>query len=67
MIPTWAAVVTALSLAIMAVSVVVVAVSSAVAALGMRAFLRAVEHLAGPAVDDVRQLVAFVQGDYREG
>jgi len=61
MIPTWAAVVTALSLAIMAVSVVVVAVSSAVAALGMRAFLRAVEHLAGPALDDVRQLVGSIR------
>ena len=61
MIPTWAAVVAALSLAIIAVAVVVVAVASVISALGVRAFLRALNQLAGPAIDDVRVLVASIK------
>lgn len=61
MIPTWAAVVTAVSLAIIALAAIVVAVASAVSALGVRAFLKAVEGLAGPAIGDVRQLVGTIK------
>src|SRR2546423_7647965 len=61
MVPTWAAVVTAISLAIIALAAIVVAVSSLGAALGMRAFLQALRRLAGPAVDDARQLVATIR------
>ena len=57
MIPTWAAVVAALSLAVIALATIVVAASTVAAALGMRAFLRAIEHLAGPALSDVRGLL----------
>jgi uncharacterized protein YoxC len=61
MIPTWVAVVTGISLAILAVSAIVIAASSVVAALGLRAFLRVLHELAGPAVGDVRALVAMIR------
>jgi uncharacterized protein YoxC len=61
MIPTWVAVVTALSLAVVAMAAIVIAVSSVVAALGLRAFLRVLRELATPAVGDVRQLVASIR------
>jgi len=61
MIPTWVAVVTALSLAVVAMAAIVIAVSSVVAALGLRAFLRMLRELATPAVGDVRQLVASIR------
>jgi uncharacterized protein YoxC len=61
MIPTWVAVVTGISLAILAVSAIVIAASSVVAALGLRAFLRVLRELAGPAVGDVRALVATIR------
>jgi uncharacterized protein YoxC len=61
MIPTWVAVVTGISLAILAVSAIVIATSSVVAALGLRAFLRVLHELAGPAVGDVRALVATIR------
>jgi len=48
MIPTWVAVVTGISLAILA-------------ALGLRAFLRVLHELTGPAVGDVRALVATIR------
>ena len=63
MIPTWVAVVTALSLAVVALAVIVIAVSSVVAALGLRAFLRILRELAAPAVGDVRQLVASIRNE----
>jgi uncharacterized protein YoxC len=63
MIPTWAAVVTALSLAILAASAIVIAASSVVAALGLRASLRMLHELAGPAVGDVRALVAAIRAE----
>src|SRR5436853_2098003 len=61
MIPTWVAVVAAISLAILALSAIAIAVSSVAAALGVRAFLRVLRDLAGPAVGDVRQLVATIR------
>src|SRR6266513_5106098 len=61
MIPTWVAVVTAVSLAVIALAAIVVAVSSLEAALGMRACLQALRQLAGPAVDDARQLVSTIR------
>ena len=63
MIPTWAAVTGAVSLVIIALAVVVVAGASVVSALGVRAFLRALEQLAGPAIGDVRQLIATIKSE----
>ena len=63
MIPTWVAVVAGISLAILALSGVAVAVSSVAAALGVRAFLRVLRELAGPAVGDVRQLVGTIRSE----
>jgi len=63
MIPTWVAVVTGISLAILALSAIVIALASVAAALGMRAFLRVLHDLAGPAVGDVRQLVGTIRGE----
>jgi len=61
MIPTWVAVVTGISLAILAVAAIVIAAASVVAALGFRAFLHVVRELAGPALGDVRALVATIR------
>jgi uncharacterized protein YoxC len=61
MIPTWVAVVTGISLAVLALSAIAIALSSVVAALAVRAFLRLLQALAGPALDDVRQLVATIR------
>jgi uncharacterized protein YoxC len=61
MIPTWVAVVAGISLAILALSAIVIAVATVVGALGLRAFLRVLNDLAGPAVSDVRQLVAAIR------
>ncbi len=47
MIPTWVAVVTGISLAILALSAIAIALSSVIAALGVRAFLRVFRELAG--------------------
>src|SRR5213596_352931 len=61
MIPTWVAVVTGISLAILALSAIAIALSSVIAALGVRAFLRVFRELAGPALGDVRQLVTTIR------
>jgi len=61
MMPTWVGVVTALSLAIIALSALTVAAAIAGVALGMRAALRALQQLAGPALEDVRQLIAVAR------
>ena len=61
MIPTWVAVVAGISLAILALSAIVIALATVVGALGLRAFLRVLNDLAGPAVSDVRQLVAAIR------
>ncbi len=61
MIPTWVAVVTGISLAILALSAIAIALSSVITALGVRAFLRVLRDLAGPALGDVRQLVTTIR------
>lgn len=61
MTPSWAAVVAAVSLLVIALAAIVVAVAAAGAALALRSFLRTVRQLAGPAVDDVRQLVGNIR------
>jgi uncharacterized protein YoxC len=61
MIPTWVAVVTGISLAVLALSAIAIALSSVIAALGVRAFLRVLQQLAGPALGDVRQLVTTIR------
>ncbi len=63
MIPTWVAVVTGISLAILALAAIAIALSSAAAALALRSFLRVLRQLAGPALDDVRQLVASIRAE----
>src|SRR2546427_7968272 len=63
MIPTWVAVVTGISLAILALAAIVIAAASVVAALGLRAFLGMLHELAGPAVGDVRALVATIRAE----
>jgi hypothetical protein len=59
--PQWVGVVTALSLAIIAVSAIAVAVAAILAARAARSLLRTVEQIAGPALGDVRQLVATIR------
>src|SRR5438093_12917019 len=61
MIPSWVAVVTGISLAILALAAIAIALSSVIAVLALRAFLRVLEQLAGPAVGDVRQLVGTIR------
>ena len=61
MIPTWVAVVSGISLAILALSAIVIALSSVAAALGVREFLRVLRELAGPALGDVRQLIGAIR------
>jgi hypothetical protein len=63
MLPTWVGVVSALSLAIIALAAIVVAVASAISTIGIRAFTRALEQLAGPAIQDVRQLIGAIKGE----
>ena len=63
MIPTWVAVVTGVSLAILAAAAIVIAAASVVAALGLRVFLRMLHELAGPAVGDVRALVGTIRAE----
>jgi hypothetical protein len=61
MLPTWVGVVSALSLAIIAVAALVGAVSVIAAALSIRAAVKAIKHLAGPAITDVRQLITSIK------
>src|SRR5690242_21688012 len=63
MIPTWVAVVSGISLAILALSAIVIALSSVAAALGVREFLRVLRELAGPALGDVRQLIGAIRAE----
>ena len=63
MIPTWAAVVTALSLLVIALSAVVVAFAAVISALGVRATLGFFKQLAAPAVDDVRGLLGTIRAE----
>jgi hypothetical protein len=61
MIPTWAAVVTALSLLVIALAAIVVAFAAVLSALGVRATLGFFKKLAVPAMDDVRGLLGTIR------
>jgi hypothetical protein len=63
MLPTWVGVVSAISLVIIALAAIVVAVASVASALGIRAFTKALEQLAGPTIQDVRQLIGTIKGE----
>jgi hypothetical protein len=61
MLPTWVGVVSALSLAIIALAALVAAGAIVGAALGVRAAIKAIKQLAGPAITDVRQLISSIK------
>lgn len=61
MIPTWAAVVGAVSLAIMALAAIVTAAAVLATAWGVRSFLDDVRDFADPVVSDVRQLIGTIR------
>jgi len=61
MIPTWAAVVTALSLLVIALAAIVVAFAAVMSVLGVRATLGFFKQLAVPAMDDVRGLLGTIR------
>lgn len=63
MIPTWAAVVGAVSLAVIAVAALVSGLAVLAAAFGVRAFLQAIRHSAEPVVQDVRQLIGTIRNE----
>jgi anthranilate phosphoribosyltransferase len=63
MLPSWVGVVSALSLAVIALAAIAVAAASIASALGVRTMVRLLEHLAGPAITDVRQLIATIKGE----
>jgi hypothetical protein len=63
MLPTWVGVVIAVSLAIIALAALAVAAAIASTAVGMQAALRMLRDLAGPALDDARQLVATIKAE----
>ena len=60
MLPTWVGVVSALSLAIIALATLVGVAAVSAAALSMRSALKAFRNVTGPAVADVRQLIASI-------
>ncbi|MGH7608175.1 MAG: hypothetical protein ACREME_12640 [Gemmatimonadales bacterium] len=61
MLPAWVGVVSAISLGIIALAALVVAGAFIAAALGVRTAVRALKHLAGPALTDVRQLIGAIK------
>lgn len=63
MLPTWVGVVSALSLAIIALAALVGAGAIVAAALGVRAAVKALKGFAGPAIADVRQLIASIKNE----
>jgi hypothetical protein len=63
MLPTWVGVVSALSLAIIALAALVATGAVIAAALGIRAAVKAIKHLAGPAITDVRQLITSIKSE----
>jgi len=63
MIPTWAAVVGATSLAVIAAAALVSGLAVLAAAFGVRTFLQAVRHSAEPVVQDVRQLIGTIRSE----
>lgn len=63
MLPTWVGVVSALSLAIIALAALVCAAAIVAAGLGVRAGVKALRTLAGPAITDVRQLIGSIKSE----
>ena len=63
MLPTWVGVVMAVSLAIIALAALTVGVATAGVALGMRKALRRLGEIAGPALEDARQLVGTIRAE----
>ena len=63
MIPTWAAVVGAVSLAVIAVAALAVAVALAFAARAATKLFHAMQQIAGPAVSDVRHLIGGIRAE----
>lgn len=63
MLPTWVGVVLAVSLAVLALAGVVLAAVHYVAARRAEQFVVLVEQLAGPALQDVRQLVGVIRAE----
>jgi hypothetical protein len=61
--PHWADVVAAVSLVVIALASIAAGAAALFVAGQLRRFFRAVELLAGPAVTDVRQLVAAIRGE----
>ena len=63
MIPTWAAVLGALSLAVIALAALISGLSVVAAALGVRALLHAIRSNAEPVMTDVRQLIGTIRAE----
>ncbi len=61
MLPTWVGVVSAISLVLIALAALVTAGALTVAALGVRTAVNALKGFAGPAIADVRQLIASIK------
>ena len=61
MFPTWIGVVIALSLGIIALAALVQGAAIIAAAMGVRAAVKALRNFAGPAITDVRQLIASIK------
>jgi methyl-accepting chemotaxis protein len=61
--PTWVGVVTAISLAIIALAAVVVAVAAVLAARGANLLFGTLRRIVGPAIDDVRGLIANIRAE----
>lgn len=63
MLPAWVGVVSAVSLAVIALAALAVAAAALASALGIRRVVRSLEQLAGPAITDVRQMIATIKGE----
>jgi uncharacterized protein YoxC len=61
--PTWVGVVSAVSLLVIALASIMTGVAAVVMTVALKRFFQAVGQLAGPAVDDVRHLVATIRGE----
>jgi hypothetical protein len=61
MLPAWVGVVSAISLAVMALAALVATGAIVAAALGVRRAVTALQGFAGPAITDVRQLIAGIK------
>jgi hypothetical protein len=61
MLPTWVGVVSAVSLLVIAIAALVGAAAIVVAVSGVRSAVKALRGFAGPAITDVRQLIASIK------